>query len=468
MSERREGGSSPWLLFERPKPLDIDPGLTNRIRLEFVTVGSRLFDREQQLTEELWSRYIQGLPHHQAFQTALNLFLRFRQIHAPVQKATGPRSIAVMSDLQLDIIDRIAFDNAESIPESYGAKLDEQTRVLETTRDWNDQWFLPKLFRMSHAVAEWQGYYGWADKIISRLGTVEAENAEDIKRVADEIWDRTIHERRYGLKNCFFSSPLFLEHPQVFFVFDPELINEQGQGGDNRDRRLREFLTKPFAYLSVVDRPKFNLTPQKVDRHYLGGVQFYGLHVEGSRFNFSVSTKGELKPCHQSPLSIERIFDKKNASKEFELLRLFLIMRLHDLVVPVEVADSFPSIDTFEQEALKSKEGGFLGLRKRLKRIEYKILSLPRVRYLEPPERVEEKLEGEKRFVDKHHVTWFVRRLPVGYHATPSATEYALEHNISLEEGETIVREHWRGMSRGGQVDNRPTKASFRKKRAPN
>ncbi len=70
-------------------------------------------------------------------------------------------------------------------------------------------------------------------------------------------------------------------------------------------------------------------------------------------------------------------------------------------------------------------------------------LLIPRLRYIG-------KTSGHAspeaaRAVRHHDVTWFVRTLPTGWHASPEAIEEARKRGIKLEDNETFVREHSRG-----------------------
>ncbi|HSX06999.1 MAG TPA: hypothetical protein VLG92_04730 [Candidatus Saccharimonadia bacterium] len=56
------------------------------------------------------------------------------------------------------------------------------------------------------------------------------------------------------------------------------------------------------------------------------------------------------------------------------------------------------------------------------------------------------------RTVRRHDVTWHIRVLPEGWHASPEAHETAASLGVKLKAGETIVRAHSRGAAEIGQV----------------
>ncbi len=71
-------------------------------------------------------------------------------------------------------------------------------------------------------------------------------------------------------------------------------------------------------------------------------------------------------------------------------------------------------------------------------------LLIPRIRYLHYPPSVGTDIVREIRV---HDVTWFVRRLPSGWHASPNAVARAKALNVELAENETFVKAHTRGKS---------------------
>jgi hypothetical protein len=69
-------------------------------------------------------------------------------------------------------------------------------------------------------------------------------------------------------------------------------------------------------------------------------------------------------------------------------------------------------------------------------------LLIPRIRYLDQKPR---ETSDVTRIVREHDVSWFVRLLPAGFHASAEAIASAKRHGIELETNETFVKEHKRG-----------------------
>lgn len=467
--ETGEVPQGPWTLFNEPRPLPLEQSFAHRIRLEFVTKGERMLDREEGLTEDLYQHYIEGQPYKQAMQAALNLFVNMREIHAPLEKAGGkaakPRDHAVMSGMQTNIIDRVVSQHIREIPADFSEQLKDQLSAIEGSREWKHQWFIAKFHKLILATNSWRWHDNWMQGLKGKIGNAEMGEEREIRREADEIWSRVKEERRYGIKSSYFPSPLFLDRPKVFYITDPP--------EEEKDVKEVKFMQPAFAYLVMLGErpteiPQFGI----IEDRYVGGIGaiFNTLSGVGDAANFensvTISDEGELKSTIESYSSLRNTFGQLGYGKEYEMFRLFLIMRLRDLTCASEVSDQLPSINEFETEVAKG-EGGVLGVGKKIKKIDYKTLSVPRKKSeeeLTAGTKTEEK--EEKRFVDMHHVTWFVRRLPKDYSPSVQAIGYALEHGITLNSNETIVREHYRGKKRPeGQEDTRPTKAVFGKKR---
>ena len=75
-----------------------------------------------------------------------------------------------------------------------------------------------------------------------------------------------------------------------------------------------------------------------------------------------------------------------------------------------------------------------------------KDLLMPRIKSINDEKPAPEN-DDNTRIIREHDVTWFVRTLPNGWHASSEAVEEASKRGIILEENETFVREHTRGNS---------------------
>jgi len=140
---------------------------------------------------------------------------------------------------------------------------------------------------------------------------------------------------------------------------------------------------------------------------------------------------------------------------EYELLRMASILRLWDLVVPLEISNKaprLPSTTTFREKIAT--------LIQPKKQLFDPRLIVPRVRLLETPgianalelemeigiDTAEKRARAEMR---KHDVIGHVRKLHQGYKASVDARMRAAEEGITLHDGETYVVTHKRGKAPG-------------------
>lgn len=451
--------SSPWWLFERPRPLTVDRNLTRRLHLEFVTQGPRQWNRELELADELYQTYIAGNAPEEACQAFLNLFIRISDIHLPLQRANPQRSVPVLNTFQEHLAENLAIEHSKSASEAFRSALGQQAEALDHYHG-PDAWYYPKVLNLAVKFEVWRRNYAWIHRMQERLHhTVAAADVAEIQESSQQMWSKIVEDRGYGIRNCFFISPLFLDHDQAQLVLDPEL-----HVGDTEVRP--PMLDNVFAILGVGEKPRFGqaLKPDvEVYEDSSHDIKQYRVGVRG--FNaqlFAVDDSGEIRTNPISYIPLRRVFEKEDAIGTFELWRLFLYMRLHDLTRRAELVDRLPSIDDIEKETVKGTRilGGLIS--KPIKKINYKFLVIPRLKPEEPESKTKDlEEEGSRRFVDRHHVTWFTRRLPKNYHASDRAKEYAKAHGVTLKPEETIVREHYRG-KKTEDTSERATKAVFR------
>ncbi len=460
---------TPWSLYEKPKPVQIDRSLETTLAVEFRR-NDRSWSREAILGQQVYQDQIANLPYHQAFQRSLNVFLRINDIHYPTKRNALSKleADAKLSSVIAHISEQVALEHAVETPEEYINRMHNQGDALGTTpgTEWN-RWFYPKVKTLATQLQIWRYMLPWIDGLQGRLGETISGKEEEIKADADLVWAQLNENRGYGVKNCFYESPLFLDSQHAFFLLDPSL--------EIPDLNLRRsyFVPGIEAVVGLGEKPRLgqDLTP-RIDDQHTGIVKYHRIGTVANHGLYPITEGGDIHSSVQSNLSLREVFAKRGAEGVYELLRLFTLMRVYDLTARAELVDKLPSINKLEKEASRNKAGflGFLGRGKQLKHFSYKQLLVPRIKAIQPetpieqspPEIIQEEPEQEstRRFVDKHHVTWFVRKLPEGYHASESAKELATEHKVILGENETIVKDHWRG-NRIPEV-NRPTRAKFK------
>lgn len=447
---------SPWNLYERPTPIPLSSEIERGLHLQFVTKGERKWQEERTLSEQLYKQELEGLPYHESFQKYLSIMLRASDIHLPLQKANKPRSVSVLGGVQVVLVELLAMEHAQNVPLSYVSRIKEQEQALLGT-EHPDKWFLPKVKNLILRIERWKNIYEWIDLLKKRLGHLNDRlDVRDIQNGCSQIAQKISEDRAYGVKTCYFKSPLFLESNQAFTIFDervgfPEKFEKHDSPNDI------------IACLVLGKKPVGKIEAALVNEEYIWGVKWHGIGTTFGGIFFSVDQKGEVySTLLGAVVPLRYGFERKNALSEYELWRAFMLMRIYDLTRRADIIKTMPQLNEAE-EKISRGERGILGLRRKTKQVDYKSLLIPRLKYeeSEPTPQASEQSD-QKRFIDRHHVTWFVRRLPAEYHATERASVYASEHGVSLTEGETIVREHFRGRPKEDTVE-KPTKAIFRK-----
>ncbi len=445
---------TPWSLYEKPKPVQIDRSLETSLSVEFIR-NDRSWTRELDLSQKIFGSHVTGLPYHQAFQGALDVFLRINDIHYRAKRGALSKVDAdgKLSSVITHISEQVALEHATEVPEDYINRMHNQGDVLESTPGTErNRWFYPKVKTMATQLQIWRYMLPWIDGLQERLGETVSGKEAAAKEDADLVWKQLVENRGYGIKNCFYESPLFLDSRHAFFLLDESL--------EVPDSNLRRgyFVPNIVGLVGIGEKPRLgqDLTPV-IDKHAEGVVKYYTLGTAANHGLYPITQDGDIHSSVQSNQSLREVFRRRGAEGVFELFRLFTFMRLYDLTARAELVDKLPSINKLEGEVSREKVGllGFLGFGKKLKPFSYKQLLVPRVKPIQselPIEQLpmiqqeilkdEPAQESPTRFIDKHHVTWFVRKLPEGYHASESAKTLAKDHNVVLRENETIVRDH--------------------------
>lgn len=255
--------------------------------------------------------------------------------------------------------------------------------------------------------------------------------------------------RRYGVKTSFFQDGIlhpprhawffmdYLEVTQLFYAF--------------------RGLAKPLAIISLAERSSITGAKPRIVKERFGYAAIDKLDFGfGNCFVWVIDAEGEL---HSFPsygiLPIRGVFAEEGRECLYEVIRAAQILRLYDLVVPIEVVRTMPplprpKLGILQRSAMRVLRGRPLPFTPDL--------VLPRVRALENPQLLVEGLEREveqadeetlrrsNRTLRRHEVVAHIRRLPEGHHPSARAKQTAREElGIELTENETYVRKHERG-----------------------
>lgn len=437
MAERKD---SPlfgvWTPLKEPTAVDLDPVTTDQLIAQFTQDGPQDFEGEYQIAESIYRKNFALKFYPDAIQTYFDVCNTLNNIHFQVGRNHHPHSSRAMNDIWGQLAMRLAMDHARNVPEDYLSKLNQVSVRLESKKDF-DGWFGPKALTLVSEISKWKEIYKWLAIVKPRLEfATERVTVEELKADADLVFQRTFENQRYGVKPCYFSSSIFNASPDdAITIYDQNF----GLGQESGPDRLVDFT----AAISLGEKPKREPKGRRISQHrelaYGDVLEPNYIVVENSFALWMITKDGEILESPTGNLSIERVFKKLGMEKGYQYFRLLMGMRLHDLVTRAELTDRLPSIADFEEEIVRLSERKARGRKPR--KPDYKRLLLPRI-----SEAAEgENYEGQRRFMDRHKVVWFIRRLPVGYHASQTSIEYAKGCGVSLDDGETIVREHYRG-----------------------
>jgi|GEM_PF-3888457 len=272
---------------------------------------------------------------------------------------------------------------------------------------------------------------------------IEEGELQAAEQKADLLASQIIKLQRYGIKPCVMQDGL-LHRPSEAWVFSDVSDRECGAG------MLRPLAVSHLALISEVTSLR-----EKVDDHRVPGARFtsmpfpsLGLVVVQRDGRLTADSEYGLRP-------LEAIFGQAGREKAYHFFRLLHLMRVADLVVPVEVyrehgVPTWPVMPATRKQREASRQRPEKLLRD---------LWVPRQLIISRPELLDgafdaelaeamrtHGLEPDASSRARHSVPGFTRKLPEGCQATPEARRLALEERgIVLQPGYTYVRHHERG-----------------------
>lgn len=283
-------------------------------------------------------------------------------------------------------------------------------------------WFMPKIQLMHQEIAARSQSKQTAERMTpASQESIDAYGGADALRsdIAEFI-SRTMHERRYGVKAAyteasFGGSWVYYDADDYTDVFPVDVDP---------------------AYAAIVfHTPLTELNDLKLESEVIEYTNTAKSHVVTGALaamkpdaRYVIGYDGELYADDALVEPVRRLL--KDSPGTYESLQAELIANLYDLTAAGDtvVASRKPNVRTKPDP--KQPYDPILQL------------LLPRLKksYIGP-----EPEEQGSRYVREHDVTWFTRKLPAGWKASPDAVALAKRHNITLEPHETFVRQHKRG-----------------------
>ncbi len=248
----------------------------------------------------------------------------------------------------------------------------------------------------------------------------------DLVSQGDRLWEHIRTHRRYGARTCYFTSPLLTEKGSVTIIHDPQAAYEWNPiDGGVPICEINEVCPGPGP-LTIIQKQMYGTLE---DLSPIMGYAWGGGARTWSRWY--VSQNGHLT-MPRSRSGVREVLGGWGLREAYQLWRLLVLLRVHDLVVATDVAERLPSLEECERDL----SGGCHDPSGRLSAVVMPRLRLPKAFYDE---------SGCARSFRRHGVVWHIRRLAKGYRPSPQAVALATEFGITLGEHETFVRAHERG-----------------------
>ncbi len=293
----------------------------------------------------------------------------------------------------------------------------------------------------------------------------EALTGIDVDAVSDEIAVGIDQLRAYGVKPCVFNDGL-LQPAGTSWVF-----------GDGYDLRRTvdpdgqwDFLASSLAVTILTPEHEVRRTGRvapstRIEVSGQARMVGFGLDVR-ALLSASIYEGGRMTADPEiGVIPLDMYFAQSGRRAMFPIFRLIHLLRLYDLVVPVEA---------MRQAALPGWPGrpvSEAGRQPRQARREpperfFRTLVVPRLRLLgdtgaldramahevDDARRLTERLTTK--LMDRHDIVGFLRPLPLGRRATDRARTLALQERgiAAIPEGYTYVKNHSRGSQENGAV----------------
>lgn len=295
-------------------------------------------------------------------------------------------------------------------------------------------WFVTKLQTLRSAVSD---RYALIEVLSPRL-EVLAQNIDlaaygglgKFKDDVGELVKRMILDRKYGIKPAFTEASI----GGSWVFYDGEEYDRLRRAGAHN---LSKLVESPLAVIyhatstSLEDvRPSFKSNTFGNNAKTVSFGPGSNVEVDASLI---LGYDGKLYSDTSGLIGVDRDLADKPAVHAALLAEL--VSHVHDLTVPVGIVESTGSTPVSRMTASEKKKFN-------------PVLDLfvPRLKKIQHAEGGHlNDIEESGRTVREHGVTWFVRKLPMGWKASPDAVENASRHQIILAENETFVRSHTRG-----------------------
>lgn len=257
-----------------------------------------------------------------------------------------------------------------------------------------------------------------------------SDDGEVMPQAVDEqialLTSESMKQRKYGTKPAYTEASI----GGSWVFYDGFDYNEQLKSA-TKNTRLHQFAAIIF-HSPHRDLKDLRLTTESIELGGGGQLSFMSGAIAAAEpdFGIYIGLDGSMTLDPEGILTLDVILkDKPNAAK---LLKAEIASNFYDLSMPL-YDNALPKPPTYAS----------LPPRKKTEFNPIEQLLVPRIRFLH--QKPSTSRSDVSREVREHDVTWYVRPLPAGWHASPDAIAKAAAMGIELGENETFVKAHKRG-----------------------
>ncbi len=420
------------------------------------------------LAERIYGHYLRGKPVHLALPLFLAIAFKVDEVktHTIGTKA-GTRTENALMQL---VAEHYALETPVSLADV--KFVEDEAKKLRTDAS---SWLYPKATILGALLMSKFNTVELARNIRFRgpawltrsIDELIGKVADDLRETSFSMMQELSNLRRYGVKTSFFQDGMFHQQSDAWFFTD-----FTGLGSQTFNMSASRMTTRPLAFVSLASRASITGIIPRVVKYDFGKAKMNSIDFGfDPHLIWTIDDRGELFNSPSSGvLSVRKLFAGEGREEFYEIMRFSQVLRLYDLVVPIEVVQTMPTLPRLTGGLVRRIVTGFI---KGREMPFTPAIVVPRLRALENPQHLVEELEREVEQADeetirrsreairRHEVVAHVRRLPEGHHPSAEARRVAREElGIELADNETYVRKHERGT---GEPVNGPHRAKHRR-----
>lgn len=358
----------------------------------------------------------------------LNTWLRMNTLGAGLVGQENHRADAaylLMDYACMQVAETLPFDDATN--NMFGELAQSLARARLTTDPRNAAVFTLSFNRLHQLQRVWLTSKEFRDYSVDLFAT--NKNYSDEEQLAVDkgvglLTQEAMKHRKYGTKPAYTESSA----GGVWLFYDGDdwrnmLLAKQGT-------TMTPHVAAIVMHIPELDLSTIDLRLEGLSLGSMGQVQRNGagIAVANSNFSIAIQQNGSMSLDYEGLQPLEVVMaDDRTA---LQRLKAEIASNFYDLSMPIDMG-ARPAHNYAQMTPEERRE--FDPIRQ---------LLIPRLRYLQNSH---ESVDETSKIVRRHDVTWYVRPLPPGWHASPEAAKLAEEVGVVLKPNETFVKKHERG-----------------------